>query len=479
MPAEARIAEKGGGAQLRFGDFMLDESRRQLFRGGEPLHISPKAFHLLTLLIHERPRALSKADLHDKLWPGMFVSDGSLTTVVGELRSALGDDRSSSRFIRTLHGFGYAFTAIVSEDAPGTAITPKPEVRVRSLNRRAVVCVLTVALLSTTSSPGVRSSADAAARREFVEGKQLIDRAPDEAEALSSALVAFKKAAAHSPNYGDAYAGIAHCYAEMGFMSMLAPADAFPASRDAALTALRLDPNLADAYVSLGDVESLYEWNKEKAGEHYQQALSLNPSDDRAHLRYGFFLAVNGRFDESLRHARRARELNPSGHAAKSLVGWVLYLARRYDEAIREYKSALETEPDNEVIREDLANAYLAAGRPAEAFAVYQQWARVAGYPPEDIEALDDAWRTGGMNGYWRQRIEMEKQEASETGDVFPYRLALLYARIGDTDHAFDWLERAYEQRSDHLVRLATEPAFDAIRHDARFERLSRRVGSK
>jgi len=109
---------------IHFGDFTLDDSRRQLLRGAEPLHLSPKAFQLLTILIAERPRAVSKKDLHDRLWPDTFVNEGNLANAVAEVRSVLGDDRRESRFIRTLYGFGYAFTG--STDAPQPARTSRP-----------------------------------------------------------------------------------------------------------------------------------------------------------------------------------------------------------------------------------------------------------------------------------------------------------------------------------------------------------------
>ena len=96
---------------IHFGDFTLDESQRQLFRGAEPVHLSPKAFQLLSILIHHHPRAVSKQELQELLWPGTFVNEGNLTSAVAEVRTALGDDRREARFIRTLYGFGYAFVA--------------------------------------------------------------------------------------------------------------------------------------------------------------------------------------------------------------------------------------------------------------------------------------------------------------------------------------------------------------------------------
>jgi TolB-like protein/DNA-binding winged helix-turn-helix (wHTH) protein/Tfp pilus assembly protein PilF len=105
---------------ISFGKFTIDEGRRQLLCAGEAVRLSPKTFQLLTALVHESPRAISKADLQDQLWPGTFVTDGSLANLVTELRGALGDDARDPQFVRTLYGFGYSFTAPISDsrDAP-------------------------------------------------------------------------------------------------------------------------------------------------------------------------------------------------------------------------------------------------------------------------------------------------------------------------------------------------------------------------
>jgi DNA-binding winged helix-turn-helix (wHTH) protein len=99
-----------------FGDFGLDEERRQLLRAGMPLALEPKAYELLGLLLARRPRALSKAQIRDVLWPGTFVSESALAGLVTDLRSVFGDDPRRPRFIRTVHGFGYAFCGEARED---------------------------------------------------------------------------------------------------------------------------------------------------------------------------------------------------------------------------------------------------------------------------------------------------------------------------------------------------------------------------
>ena len=94
---------------LRFADFTLDIASRQLKRGGVDRHLSPKGFELLRLLLENRPRALSKAELHARLWPSTFVSDATLTSLVAEVRDALGERAGRGQFVRTVHRFGYAF----------------------------------------------------------------------------------------------------------------------------------------------------------------------------------------------------------------------------------------------------------------------------------------------------------------------------------------------------------------------------------
>jgi DNA-binding winged helix-turn-helix (wHTH) protein len=111
---------------VRFGDCVLDVDAHQLVRNGRAVHLSPKAFQLLCLLVTQRPKAFSKAELHQHIWPATFVTDDSLTRVVSEIRAATGDSSRDARYIRTVHGFGYAFAETV---APAGSIE-------RSLDRR-------------------------------------------------------------------------------------------------------------------------------------------------------------------------------------------------------------------------------------------------------------------------------------------------------------------------------------------------------
>src|SRR5262245_56905810 len=122
FPYRSRMVPSAATVQ-RFGDFSFDPGARELRRGQEKLHLSPKCFELLELLLAERPRVVPKVRLYDGLWPKTSVSESSLTKLVTELRAVLGDDAQTPRFVRTAHRFGYAFCADVVEDT-GPGIRP-------------------------------------------------------------------------------------------------------------------------------------------------------------------------------------------------------------------------------------------------------------------------------------------------------------------------------------------------------------------
>ena len=109
--------------RVRFGDFTFDSETRELLCSGKPVHLSPKAFRLLELLLENRPRALSKADLQKHIWPDTFVSEANLASLAAEVREGVGENGHSAHFLRTVYGFGYAFSG---EAAPDSGPAPAP-----------------------------------------------------------------------------------------------------------------------------------------------------------------------------------------------------------------------------------------------------------------------------------------------------------------------------------------------------------------
>ena len=126
---------------VRFGPYVLELESRQLLRGDDVVHLSPKAFDLLSMLVSSRPKALSKSDLQERLWPGTFVVEKNLANLVGEIREAIGDDPSNPRFIRTVHRFGYAFRDPAPRGEVGRPESRSGEVsfRLKWMNGRATL----------------------------------------------------------------------------------------------------------------------------------------------------------------------------------------------------------------------------------------------------------------------------------------------------------------------------------------------------
>lgn len=104
--------------RLRFGDVTFDGAARRVLRAGEPLHLTPKAYALLELLLDRRPAAVSRLTIQETLWPAVFVTEGNIDSLVKEIRRAVGDGRGPHPLIRTVHGFGYAFDALAEEERP-------------------------------------------------------------------------------------------------------------------------------------------------------------------------------------------------------------------------------------------------------------------------------------------------------------------------------------------------------------------------
>jgi DNA-binding winged helix-turn-helix (wHTH) protein len=155
---------------VRFADFTLDREQRLLTRAETTVPLARKAFDLLDLLVSERPRALSKERIRDQVWPKTFVSESTLNGLVAELRAALGDDAREPRYVRTVHGFGYAFVAEVVEvgnySAPAVGASPSRLLTARLLwENRLIPLTAGDNVLGRDDDVGVRLDAPSVSRR--------------------------------------------------------------------------------------------------------------------------------------------------------------------------------------------------------------------------------------------------------------------------------------------------------------------------
>jgi len=297
-------------------------------------------------------------------------------------------------------------------------------------------------------------------------------------EGMKKGIAFFRQAIEKAPAYAPAYVGLADAHILLGVYGYLPSIEVMPAARAAALTALEIDNTLAEAHASLAHVKMLYEWDWEGAEREFLQAIQLNPGYAPARLWYSLNLSSMGRLEEALAEIRHARELDPLSLIINTDVGLIHYFARRYDQAIEEYQKTLEIDRNFFVVRAALGLAYEQTGRYPEAIAELQQALTLSGGSTLMVAALGHALAAAGRRGE-AQEILKKLEETSKERYVSPYSVARIYAALGETDLAFDWLEQGYKQRSLFLIHapLKVDPAFDFLRSDPRFTELLKKVG--
>lgn len=291
-------------------------------------------------------------------------------------------------------------------------------------------------------------------------------------EGLRKAVEYFKQAIALDPNYALAYAGLADAYSISPTYDLtIKPKGTMPQAREAALKALALDAELAEAHASLGLVLDIYDWQSAKAIKHFRRAIELNPKSATAHRWLGERLLRDGQFEECLTELQRSLELEPFSLATNRSLGNRLNCARRYDEAITQLKKTLELDPNFKSANYMLYQAYADKGMYSEAVATYLRGIVLDGELARAART-EEAFSKNGWRGFLQHEAAyLEKQPRAST------HVAHLYARLGDKDKAFGWLEKAYDERSESMTWLKVDPVYDPLRTDPRYQDLLRRVG--
>jgi TolB-like protein/DNA-binding winged helix-turn-helix (wHTH) protein/Tfp pilus assembly protein PilF len=285
----------------------------------------------------------------------------------------------------------------------------------------------------------------------------------------------FQKAIAIEPNYALAYAGVADSYLVLGHHGRLAPREALPKAKRAAMKALELDPSLAEAHTSLATVKLAYDWDWPGAEKEFKEALALNPNYSTAHHWYSHYLVPMGRLDEAIKELERARELDPFSAPINGFLGMTLYFARRYDDATRQFRRVLEMHPEMTEWHDQIADIFEQQNRLAEAFAERQQAVRLNG-DTQLAASLEQVYQNSGYKGCLAVLIQSQER-ASKPGSVDSMYLAHLYAILGDQAHALHYLERAYDERNPWLLNVQVDPGTDSLRSSPGFRDLIRRIG--
>jgi len=290
---------------------------------------------------------------------------------------------------------------------------------------------------------------------------------------LQQAIEYYQRATAKDPNYARAYAGLADCYALIGGYSGRPQTEFMPQARTAALRALELDGDLAEAHTALALIVQNYDYDWQTAEKEYRRAIELNTNYATAHHWYAEHLAFRGRFDEALRESERARQLDPLSLIIAVDNGEIRYFSRQYDQAIQRFRAVQEMEPNFPRLHL-VVFAYVERGMFAEALADTKNW-REAGSSPWFWSLLAYTYARAGQQPEAQRALD-KLLELNRRQQIDPSALIWAYIGMGNKEQAFTWLEKAYSQHSS-LTNLKVDPIYDPLRSDPRFQDLLRRVG--
>jgi TolB-like protein/DNA-binding winged helix-turn-helix (wHTH) protein/Tfp pilus assembly protein PilF len=297
------------------------------------------------------------------------------------------------------------------------------------------------------------------------------------AEGLAKAIEYFQRAIQADPNNALAYAGLSNCYATIGssLVGAMPSLEAAAKSRAAALKALEIDDNLAEAQVALANVRIKYDWDWEAAEEGFQRAIELKPSYSTAYQRYSLYLMAMGRTRESVALVNRARELDPLSVSTNFSLGWRLYMARQYDKAIVQLLNTIDLDPTLAVAHLILGQAYEEKQLYPQALNELQKANLISNKAPLMLAAVGHAYARTGRRAD-AEVILAQLFERSKKENVSPFVIASIYEALGDKEKALDWLDKAYQDRSNALVFLKVDPELDTLRSHPRFKELQRKL---
>jgi TolB-like protein/DNA-binding winged helix-turn-helix (wHTH) protein/Flp pilus assembly protein TadD len=296
------------------------------------------------------------------------------------------------------------------------------------------------------------------------------------ADNLKVALAYFTQAIEEDPKFAQAYSGLADTYALLGDWqyAVMTPKEALPKAKAAAIKALELDRALGEAHNSLAFCLDGFDWDFDSAGKEFRRAIELNPGYATAHHWYAWHLALLHRYDEAIAEMRKAENLDPLSLIINADLAELLALAHSYDESMRQSRKTIEMDPNFGLAHNHLGQAYLQDQMYDEAAAELQKAVHLSGNSPTCIANLARAYVASG-NRREAAKLLNDLKKRSNPGYSHASEIAVIYAALGDTDQAMNWLEKGYEERFNPGVLL--RPGFDPLRSDPRFQDLVRRVG--
>ena len=294
-------------------------------------------------------------------------------------------------------------------------------------------------------------------------------------EGLKQAQSYFEEAIRKDSRFAPAYGGLADCYLALGSLRWLAPQDASQPAKQAIRKALELDETLGEVHSSLGWLSWRQDWDWATAERELRYAVELNPNYAEGHENLVWYLAWSGRSTEALDEIKKIRKLDPA-YPYFSPESGIYYHRRDYRALIEASRKYVASIPDDWPGRYNLGVGYEGSGRKLDAIPEYQRAIELSHGDQDPTAALAHAYAALGRKAE-AERILRELQRKSRTSYVSPYMIATIYAGLADKDRAFEFLEKAYQERSSDIAYfLKADLRIDNLRSDPRFEDLLRRM---
>lgn len=314
-------------------------------------------------------------------------------------------------------------------------------------------------------------TSDLEAYQLYLQGRQWLVRYTP--EGMQRAIDCFRQATVRDPEYALAHASIAMTYAELGEGGSLSPDIAFGHAREAAATALRLDPGLGEVHCTVAYLKTLWDFDWIGAEVEFKRALELSPGGADTYDLYGRMCSALERYDEAIALQQRAQELDPLAHRMD--VASTMLRAGRFAEAARGAERVLESDPVYDRAHATLGWAYISQGRQAEGIAELERAVSLSQRNTQWLAQLGEAYALLG-NADKARDVLRQLDDRARTTYVSPYHLAFVYTGLGEAERALDLLERAFDERTGALYAIKGSLLFAPLRPHPRFQALLRKM---
>jgi len=293
---------------------------------------------------------------------------------------------------------------------------------------------------------------------------------------LTKAIELFNQAIDKDSKYAMAYVGLADSYNLLTIYGDARPLEAYPRAKAAATKALEINQTLAEAHNSLAYVYERYDWNWKAAETEFKRALELNPNYATGHFWYSELLMYLGRFEESIREMKRALELDPVSLIINGSLGRAYFMARQFDQALAQLHETLEMDPNFALTRLILGNAYLAKHQFSEGIDELRKARELSGDAVVMVGTLGVAYATAGKLEEAKGILEGLKAR-SQKQYVSSYWIGRVFGAIGDVDKLFELWNKAYEERTEWLIEIKSDPSLVPYQSDPRYKAILKKMG--